>query len=316
MTRTLTIAVQMDPIDTIDIDADSTFVMGLEAQRRGHTLLYYQPKHLGCRDGRIEARVWPLTLERRPGAHFGLGAPEVIDLATVDVVLLRQDPPFDMAYLTTTYLLERLLPQVLVVNHPVAVRNAPEKLFPTRFPHLTPPTLISSDPDAIRAFRDEHRDIIVKPLYGNGGDGVFHLPPGDRNLTSLLEMFARRDREPVIVQRFLPEIRDGDKRILLVDGTPVGAVSRIAREGEARANFHAGGRPVAADLSPRDREICATLGPVLKAEGLVFVGIDVIGDWLTEINVTSPTGIQEINRLSGVEIERAVIDAIEARVAG
>ena len=300
----------------IDIDADSTLVIGLEAQRRGHRLFTYQPTHLTLRHDRLVARGWDLTLERVRGAHFQLGAPRTVDLADMDVVLLRQDPPFDLAYITTTHLLEHLPQRVLVLNDPAEVRNAPEKLLVTHFPQLMPPSLITCERAEIEDFRAEHRDIIIKPLFGCGGAGVFHLKPDDENLTSILEVFARLyPHEPVMVQRYLSAIRDGDKRIILVEGEPVGAVSRMPQSGEARANFHSGGQPRKTQLTDREREICAAIGPLLHRKGLVFTGIDVIGDWLTEINVTSPTGIQQINRLDGVQLEALVVDALEARLA-
>ena len=310
----LTVAIQMDPIDSIDIAADSTFAMALEAQGRGYRLYHYLPRDLTFRHGRVLARARPLEVRPVKGDHFTLGPAESLDLAGVDVVLMRQDPPFDMAYITATHILEHIHPGTLVVNDPASVRNAPEKLYVTHFAELMPPTLISSDPLEIKAFRAEHRDIIVKPIFGNGGAGVFHLKPDDENLGSLMEMFTQLYREPVIVQRYLPEIRQGDKRILLVDGDPVGAVSRIPQAGEARANFHAGGSAQAAVLTAREREICAAIGPALKDRGLVFVGIDVIGDYMTEINVTSPTGIHEINRLSGTHIQGDIWNAVEARL--
>jgi glutathione synthase len=312
----LAVAIQMDPIDTINIDADSTFALALEAQARGHALYHYLPQALTLRDGRLFARGRKLQVFRRHGNHHHFGDFEELDLAGLDVVLMRQDPPFDMAYITATHLLE-LLPEdgPLVVNDPAAVRNAPEKLFVLHFRELMPPTLLSLDPDEIRAFWQEHGDIIVKPLFGNGGAGVFHLRPGDENLNSLLEMYASVYREPVMVQRYLPEVRAGDKRIILVEGEPVGAVNRVPPEGEARANLHVGGRAQRTVLTEREREICAAIGPSLREQGLVFVGIDVIGDWMTEINVTSPTGIQEIARLDGVDLAPKIWDAIEARFA-
>ncbi len=312
----LAVAIQMDPIDTINIDADSTFALALEAQRRGHALFHYLPDALSLREGRLYARGRPLEVFRRRGDHHRFGADEELDLAGVDVVLMRQDPPFDMAYITATHLLE-LLPEdgPLVVNDPAAVRNAPEKLFVLRFRDLMPPTLLTRDRDQIRAFWREHGDIVLKPLFGNGGAGVFRLRPGDENLTALLEMYEVIQREPVMVQRYLPEIRHGDKRIILVEGEPMGAVLRVPSEGEARANLHVGGRAVKTDLTRREREICAAIGPSLREQGLVFVGIDVIGDWITEINVTSPTGIQEIARLDGIEIAPVIWDAIETRLA-
>ncbi|HVR69188.1 MAG TPA: glutathione synthase [Verrucomicrobiae bacterium] len=310
----LAVAIQMDPIESINIDADSTFVLALEAQRRGHGLFHYLPRHLAFRDGRLLARARPLQVRRELGNHATLGNPEMLDLATVDVILMRQDPPFDMSYITATHLLEHVHPRTLVVNDPVHVRNAPEKLFVTHFDGLMPPTLITSDRDEILAFRREHRDIIVKPLFGNGGAGVFHITEGDENLNALLEVFTQIYREPVIVQRYIPEVRAGDKRIILTDGVAVGAVSRVPAAGEARSNLHVGGKAVKATLTARERDICAAIGPALRERGLIFVGIDVIGDYLTEINVTSPTGLQEINRLDGVMLEKGLWDAIEARV--
>ena len=310
----LVVAIQMDPIERVNIDGDSTFVMGLAAQERGHQLFYYHPSRLTLRDGRVTARGHRMTLRRERGNHFTLGAPELIELARADVVLMRQDPPFDMAYITATHILEHVHPKTLVVNDPVEVRNAPEKLFVAKFEGLMPPTLITSDREEILAFRAEHKDIIVKPLYGNGGAGVFHVTPNDENLGSLLELFTQLYREPVIVQRYLPEVRQGDKRIILIDGEPAGAINRIPMAGEARSNMHAGGKPVASELTAHEREICAAIGPELKRRGLIFVGIDVIGDYLTEINVTSPTGIQEINRFDGKRLELQIWDAIEARL--
>ena len=310
----LFVAVQMDPIEHVNIDGDSTFVMGLAAQERGHTLFHYHPNRLSLRDGKVTARGAAMTLRRERGNHFTLGAPEAIDLAKADVVLMRQDPPFDMAYITATHILEHIHPKTLVVNDPVEVRNAPEKLFVAKFPEFMPPTLITSDKAEILDFRAEHKDIIVKPLYGNGGAGVFHVTPDDENLGSLLEMFTQLYREPVIVQRYLPEVRQGDKRIILIDGEPVGAINRVPQAGEARSNMHAGGKPLKSELTAHERDICAAIGPELKKRGLIFVGIDVIGKYLTEINVTSPTGLQEINRFDGTRLEMTIWDAIEARL--
>ncbi|MCC6734948.1 MAG: glutathione synthase [Bauldia sp.] len=312
----LTVAVQMDHIARINISGDTTFALMLEAQRRGHRLLHYTPDRLSLRDGRVEARVEPVAVRDVKGDHFTLGDPELIDLSTVDVVLLRQDPPFNMAYISTTFLLERLQPKTLVVNDPRSVRDAPEKLFVTEFPGLTPPTLISRDPIAIRAFRAEHGDIIIKPLYGNGGAGVFRLAEGDQNLASLLEVFATAFPEPFVVQRYIPEVRQGDKRIMLVEGEPVGAINRVPAADETRSNMHVGGRAEPAALTAREREICAAIGPELRRRGLVLVGIDVIGDWLTEINVTSPTGVREIARFGGADVPALTWDAIEARRKG
>ena len=311
---TLTVAIQMDPIDGIDIDADSTFVLALEAQARGHRLFYYQPKDLAFANDRLTARARTLRVKREYGDHFELGDPAPLDLgADADVVLLRQDPPFDLSYITTTHLLERIHPQTLVVNDPCEVRNAPEKLLMLDFPELLPPTLITSDRAAIAEFRAQNKDIIVKPLYGNGGAGVFHVTPDDENLNSLIEMFEGISREPLMIQAYIPEVREGDKRIILVDGDPVGVILRIPQAGEARSNMHVGGKAVKEELSARDLEICAAIGPTLREKGQIFVGIDVIGDYLTEINVTSPTGLQEINRFNNVRLESTIWDAIERR---
>src|SRR3954451_5183355 len=312
----LAVAIQMDPIDTINIDADSTFALALEAQARGHALYHYLPQALTLRDGRLYARGRPLEVFRRQGNHHRFGNFEELDLAGFDVVLMRQDPPFDMAYITATHLLE-LLPEdgPLVVNDPASVRNAPEKLFVLHFKELMPPTLLTLDTTEIQAFWKEYGEIVLKPLFGNGGAGVFHLRPGDDNLNSLLEMYALVHREPVMVQRYLPEVRQGDKRIILVEGEAAGAVTRVPPEGEARANLHVGGRAVSTTLTARESEICECIGPTLREQGLIFVGIDVIGDYMTEINVTSPTGIQEIARLDGVDLSRNIWDAIETRYA-
>jgi glutathione synthase len=310
----LVVAIQMDPIESINIDADSTFVLALEAQARGHALYHYLPRRLTLRGDRLTARGQRLEVRREPGRHFTLGPMETIDLAAADVILMRQDPPFDMSYITATHLLEHVRETTLVVNDPVSVRNAPEKLFATHFAGLMPPTIVTSDREEIVAFRREHGEIILKPLFGNGGAGVFHLRPEDDNLNALLELFTTLYREPIMVQRYLPSVRQGDKRIILVDGEAAGGVLRVPPEGEARANLHVGGRAEKTELTKREREICAALGPVLREQGLVFVGIDVIGECLTEINVTSPTGIQEINRLDGKKIEVQVWDAIEARL--
>lgn len=310
----LAVAIQMDPIESINIDADSTFVLALEAQRRGHSLYHYLPQRLALRDGRVSAWAQPLEVRRERGNHFTLGEGRQLDLASVDVVLMRQDPPFDMAYITATHLLEHIHPRTLVVNDPAQVRNAPEKLLVTHFSRLMPPTLITADRRQIQEFRAEHQDIIIKPLFGNGGAGVFHITPGDDNLNSLLEMFTQLYREPLMVQRYLPEVRQGDKRIILIDGVGVGAVNRVPAAGESRSNMHVGGRPEKSALTRREQEICEAIGPTLKERGLVFVGIDVIGDYLTEINVTSPTGLQEINRFDGTTLEAGIWDAIESKL--
>lgn len=312
----LKVAIQMDPIGPIDIDADSTFHIGLEAQKRGHQLFYYTPDKLAYREGRVVARGWPLTLRREKGNHYTLGAEAEVDLADWDVVWLRQDPPFDMGYITTTHLLERIHSTTLVVNDPFWVRNYPEKLLVLDFPDLTPPTLIARDLATIRDFKHRHGDVILKPLYGNGGAGVFRLDPNDRNLGSLYELFAGINREPLIVQKFVPDVVKGDKRIILVNGEPVGAINRVPAEGETRSNMHAGGRPEKIGLTERDLEICAAIGPLLREKGQIFVGIDVIGRWLTEINVTSPTGIQQLERFDGTNTSALIWDAIEAKRRG
>ena len=326
MALPLKVAVQMDPIETINIDGDSTFALMLEAQRRGHSLWHYEVRHMSLREGkpspgaagieRLTATARPVTVERRRGAHYRFGDAGRVDLGSMDVVLMRQDPPFDMAYITATHMLEHIHPRTLVVNDPASVRDAPEKLLVTHFPELMPPTLITWDSEAIRSFRAEHRDIIVKPLFGNGGAGVFRIRQDDENLASLLEMHWGRSREPLMVQRYEPAVRLGDKRVILVDGEPLGAINRVPAEGEARSNMHVGGRPEAVALTARDREICARIGPMLRDRGLLFVGIDVIGDWLTEINVTSPTGLQEIVRFGGPDLSGVIWDKIEAKRAG
>ncbi|WP_299152177.1 glutathione synthase [uncultured Tateyamaria sp.] len=309
------IAFQMDPIGAVDINADSSFRLAEEAQARGHSLFFYTPDHLAYQEGRITARGHDLSVQRVQDDHARLGPEREVDLADFDVVWLRQDPPFDMHYITSTHLLDRLAPGTLVVNDPFWVRNFPEKLLVLDFPDLTPPTTIARDLDTIKAFKAKHSDVILKPLYGNGGAGVFRLDANDRNLTSLHELFASFSREPLIVQKFLPDVSNGDKRVILVDGEPVGAINRVPAAGETRSNMHVGGRPEKIGLSARDREICAAIGPLLREKGQIFVGIDVIGDYLTEINVTSPTGIQELERFDGVNIAGKIWDAIEAKRA-
>ncbi|MBY0329659.1 MAG: glutathione synthase [Acetobacteraceae bacterium] len=313
MAKTLKVAVQMDPIESINIDADSTFALMLEAQARGHAQWHYHVRDLALHGGRVTARAQPVTVQRVKGAHWTFGAEEELDLAAVDVVLMRQDPPFDMAYITATHILEHIHPKTLVVNDPASVRNAPEKLFVTHFPDLMPVTLVTADRRQIMRFRETHGDIIIKPLFGNGGAGVFHLRPDDPNLNALVEMFTERSREPLVVQKYVPEVRQGDKRIILVEGVALGAINRVPAAGEARSNMHVGGRPEKTTLTERERAICAAIGPELKRRGMIFVGIDVIGGYLTEINVTSPTGLQEVARFDGVHLERAIWDAIEAR---
>ncbi len=322
MTSPLKVAVQMDPIETVDINGDSTFALMLEAQRRGHAMWHYDVRHMSLhegvgesRGGRLMARARPVTVQRVAGGHYRFGPAETLDLAGMDAVLMRQDPPFDMAYITATHMLEHIHPQTLVVNDPKHVRDSPEKLLVTHFPDLMPPTLITWDTDAIRAFRAKHSDIIVKPLFGNGGAGVFRIKPDDENLASLLEMHFARSREPLMIQRYEPAVRRGDKRIILVDGIAMGAVNRVPAAGEARSNMHVGGRPEQSALTEREQEICRRIGPYLRDHGLIFVGIDVIGDYLTEINVTSPTGLQEIARFDGVDLAAAIWDSIEAKVA-
>lgn len=312
----LRIAIQMDPIEPVDITADSTFALALEAQRRGHTLFHYMVKDMSLRSRRVMAHGRPLQVRAVEGDHFEFGDWTELDLATdIDMILMRQDPPFDMAYITATHILEHIHPQTLVLNDPGSVRNAPEKLFVTHFPDLMPETLITANPADIRRFRDEHKDIILKPLFGNGGAGVFHLKPGDENLSALIEMFTKASPEPIIAQRYLAAVREGDKRIILIDGEPAGVINRVPAEGEARSNMHVGGTPIEWQMNDRDREICAAIGPSLREQGLIFVGIDVIGDLMTEINVTSPTGIQEISRFDGTDLAAQLLDAFEAKYA-
>jgi glutathione synthase len=312
----LKVAVQMDHVATINPLGDSTFALMLEAQARGHEIVHYTPGSLALRGKTLTARVQPISVTDAPkGEHFTLGAESRVDLGSQDVLLMRQDPPFDMNYITITHLLDHIHPRTLVVNPPAAVRNAPEKILVTDFPELMPPTLVTRDREEIRAFREEHGNIIVKPLYGNGGAGVFFIQEADYNLASLIELFEQSFREPFMIQKYLPDVRKGDKRIILVDGEPVAGLNRIPAAGEARSNMHVGGRPELSDLTARELEICAAIGPALKERGMIFVGIDVIGDYLTEINVTSPTGIREIKRFGGPDIAVMVWDAIERRVA-
>jgi glutathione synthase len=309
----LAVAVQMDPISAIDIAGDSTFALMLEAQRRGHTLFHYHVKSLALREGTLTARGEMVKVRDEKGNHFTAASPERLDLGSQDVVLMRQDPPFDMGYITATHLLESIHPQTLVVNDPMEVRNAPEKLYVLAFRDFMPETLISQDVDEIDAFRREHGDIILKPLYGNGGAGVFRTSKDDQNFSALLELFATAFKEPWIAQRYLPDVRKGDKRIILVDGKVAGAINRVPAAHDNRSNMHVGGVAEATTLTKREHEICEAMGPDLKKRGLIFTGIDVIGDWLTEINVTSPTGIRQVKRFGGADIAALIWDAIEAR---
>ncbi len=311
---TIAVAIQMDHVANIDISGDSTFVLALEAQKRGYEILHYVPSKLIMRDGTILTKAESLRVQREEGNHFNLGETAELNLRDVDVILMRQDPPFDMAYITATHLLERVHPETLVVNNPREVRNAPEKLFVTQFPEFMPPTLIANDREHILTFRNEHKDIIIKPLYGNGGAGVFHITPDNENLNALLEMFSETYQEPLIIQKYLPDVRDGDKRIILIDGKVAGATNRIPALGEARSNMHVGGQPAKTKLTTKEYEICEAIGPELKSRGLIFVGIDVIGGMLTEINVTSPTGLQEINRFNDASLESDIWDAIESKL--
>jgi glutathione synthase len=311
----LSVAVQMDHIATIRVAGDSSFALMLEAARRGHRLYHYTPDRLALTNGVVTTRAEPVTVRDVVGDHFTLGAAERVELASFDVILLRQDPPFDLNYITTTHLLERVHPKTLVVNDPASVRNAPEKMFVTEFPDLMPPTLISRDRDEIAAFRAEHGDVVIKPLYGHGGNAVFRIRAEDENYGSLIDLFSTTWREPWVIQRYLPEVRAGDKRIILVDGKFAGAVNRVPAEHDLRSNMVRGGQAAATGLTAREHEICERIGPALAARGLLFVGIDVIGDWLTEINVTSPTGIRAIARLGGADIAAMIWDAIEAKRA-
>jgi len=309
----LRIACQMDPIDRIDIKGDSTFALLLEAQRRGHELFYYVPQHLALDGKHLVARGHTLAVEDKDGDHYRLSDPRRVDLAEWDVVLLRQDPPFDMAYITTTHLLERIHPKTLVVNDPAHVRNAPEKVWVLEFQDLMPPTMVTRNLDDVRDFQTVHKDIIIKPLYGNGGASVFRVQPGDANLNSLVELFQTVFREPFMVQQYRPEVREGDKRIILVDGEFVGAINRVPAANETRSNLHVGGTAKPTVLTDREAEICARLGPELKRRGLLFTGIDVIGPYLTEINVTSPTGIRQVKEFGGADIAALIWDAIEKK---
>ena len=311
----LKVAIQMDPIGSVDVNADTTFDMALEAHGRGHEIWIYQPQTLQLNEGVVSARAQRVEdIKRVQGEHATLADPTLISLHEVDVVLVRQDPPFDMAYITAAQILERLQPDVLVLNDPRAIRDAPEKLFVTEFADLTPPTLITSDPEAVKDFRTKHGDMILKPLYGNGGAAVFRIKPDDGNFNPLLELFGETFREPIIAQKFVPDVSNGDKRIILLDGEAVGAINRVPPAGETRSNMHIGGRAEAIEMSERDQEICDRIGPILSERGLIFAGIDVIGDYLTEINVTSPTGVQEVRSFGGADISALLWDWIDGRL--
>ena len=308
------IAFQMDPIESVDINADSTFRIAEEAQIRGHDLYVYTPSDLTFNRGKIAAKVRSISLKRTIGDHVSFGSLEIVDLTEFDVIWLRQDPPFDMGYITNTHLLDLVARETLIVNNPFWVRNFPEKLLVLEFPDLIPDTVISRDLEEIKEFKSEFKDIIIKPLYGNGGAGIFRLKEDDKNLTSLHELFSSVSSEPLIAQAFLPDVKNGDKRIILVDGDPVGAINRVPKAGETRSNMHVGGKAERAKLSQRDKEICSAIGPILKSRGQMFVGIDVIGDYLTEINVTSPTGIQELERFDKVNIAEMIWHAVEKKL--
>ena len=310
------IAFQMDPIESVDINADSTFRLAEEAQIRGHDLYVYTPSDLTFNRGKIAAKVRSISLKRTIGEHVRFGSLEIIDLTEFDVIWLRQDPPFDMGYITNTHLLDLVASETLIVNDPFWVRNFPEKLLVLKFPDLIPDTLISRDLEEIKEFKRKFRDIIIKPLYGNGGAGIFRLKEDDKNLTSLHELFSSFSSEPLIAQAFIPEVKNGDKRIILVDGDPVGAINRVPKAGEIRSNMHVGGKAERAKLSQREKEICSAIGPTLKSRGQIFVGIDVIGNYLTEINVTSPTGIQELERFDKKNIAEMIWHAVEKKLNG
>lgn len=313
----LRVAIQMDPIEAVNIESDTTFLQAMEAQNRGYSVWVYDFRTLALEDGRLFCRARPVTLRQTLGDHVSFGGEVKLDLSQdVDVILMRQDPPFDMAYVTATYLLETVHPKTLVVNDPAEVRSAPEKLLVTRFPGLTPPTLISSDPVALADFHRRHGEVVLKPLHGAAGSGVVRLKADDPNLEALVEIHATGSRDPLVIQKFLPAVSKGDKRIILIDGEPVGAINRIPARDQVRSNLRVGGTAAPVELTARDREICAAIGPTLRERGLVFVGIDVIGDWLTEINVTSPTGAQQLKRFTGVDAAALMWDAIERKRAG
>ena len=313
----LRVAIQMDPIEAVNIESDTTFLQAMEAQNRGYPVWVYDFRTLALEDGRLFCRARPVTLRETVGDHVTFGDEVKLDLSQdIDVILMRQDPPFDMAYVTATYLLETVHPTTLVVNDPAEVRSAPEKLLVTRFPGLTPPTLISSDPVALADFHRRHGEVVLKPLHGAAGSGVVRLKADDPNLEALVEIHATGSRDPLVIQKFLPAVSKGDKRIILVDGEPVGAINRIPAKDQVRSNLRVGGTAAPVELTARDREICAAIGPTLRERGLIFVGIDVIGDWLTEINVTSPTGAQQLKRFSGVDAAALMWDVIERKQAG
>lgn len=313
--HSLRVAFQMDPMETVNIDADTTFALAEVAANRGMTLFEYGPQHLAYNTGRVLANARPMTVRREKGNHVRFGERQTLDLAKdVDVIWMRQDPPFDMSYITAAHLLERLKGDTLVVNDPEWVRSGPEKILPLDYPHLMPETLITRDLPMIDAFREKHRDIIIKPLFGNGGAGVFRIKDGDSNYASLLEMFFMASREPVIVQAFLKDVSKGDKRIIIIDGEPVGAINRVPLPGQTRSNMHVGGKAVKSELTESDKIICDAIGPMLKERGQILVGIDVIGDKMTEINITSPTGVQELKRFSGIDAAALAWDAIEKRL--
>ena len=314
MKMSLSVAIQMDPVENIDTECDSTYLIALEAKKRNHKLYHYTPSSLSLRDGKLYAKANFLLINHNGKKNILLGEETHINLEDMDIVLMRQDPPFDMSYITATYLLEKISSKTLIINDPEGVRNSPEKLLVTAFKDYVPPTLISSDLGEINSFKKLYQDVIVKPLYGNGGSGVFHLSPHDENLSSLIELFTSYSREPLIVQKYIPEVRSGDKRIILIDGEPVGAINRVPAKGEARSNMHVGGRAEKTELNEVDRSICHSIGDVLRDRGLFFTGIDVIGNFLTEINVTSPTGIQEINRFDNAQIEKIFWKELEKKI--
>jgi len=313
----LRVAIQMDPIEAVNIESDTTFLQAMEAQNRGYPVWVYDFRTLALEDGRLFCRARPVTLRQTAGDHVSFGDEAKLDLSQdVDVILMRQDPPFDMAYVTATYLLETVHPKTLVVNDPAEVRSAPEKLLVTRFPDLTPPTLISSDPVALADFHRRHGEVVLKPLHGAAGSGVVRLKADDPNLDALVEIHAMGSRDPLVIQKFLPAVSKGDKRIILIDGEPVGAINRVPAKDQVRSNLRVGGTAAPVELTERDREICAAIGPTLRERGLIFVGIDVIGDWMTEINVTSPTGAQQLKRFSGVDAAALMWDVIERKRGG